>query len=72
MITERELRQIAARNAIGVGQAEHQHFLVPHHLAQAESYWERDLTGQITGTSLPAWSQVTEDLALFLQGFVSQ
>jgi predicted nucleotidyltransferase component of viral defense system len=49
-----------------------QHFLAPQRLAQAEPYWERDLTGQVAGAPLPAWPQVTEDLALLLQGFVNQ
>lgn len=61
-----------ANAAHGMEEPRAQHFLVPQHLAQAESYWERDLTGQVAGASLPPWSQITEDLALLLQGFVHQ
>jgi uncharacterized protein len=48
------------------------HFLVPQQLAQAEPYWERDLKGQVAGTSLPPWSQVTEDLALLLKDLLGR
>lgn len=55
----------------GLSEPNAQAFLVPHHLAEAEVYWERDLAGQVTPQSLPDWRVVAKELANLLENFFS-
>lgn len=49
-----------------------QAFLSPDHLAEARVYWERDLTEQVTASSLPSWTAVTKELVRLLESFFSE
>ncbi|MCX7681132.1 MAG: nucleotidyl transferase AbiEii/AbiGii toxin family protein [Anaerolineae bacterium] len=44
-------------------------FLLPERLAEAEAYWERDLSDQIAGGLIPDWKVVVGELAEMLGTF---
>ena len=56
----------------GLDEPDVQMFLRPQHLAEAQVYWERALTGQVAPQSLPDWDVVTQELAGLLEHFFSQ